>query len=362
MNPIQIVVVRDKTAAQTNVFVDTLRLAFEGTNDSVDSPSTYLSDAADLGIRVLDPAADLNDSEIATLLEGARNTVVVVLGDLPERRRLFESKLGEEQVHMVEAEIPPASRDLAIQEKRGQLETAIAPVVTALQVMECARRALTNMNDYDSDERSGGVLKLFISHAKEDGIVVARSLMGVLQQLKESSDGHSGFEYFYDAEHIKPGTYWREVLEEEARSCVLIALRTRAYESRPWCRKEFLLAESNGVPVIEVDLRNEQYQDSALLPFDVVPTVRVQDGNLIRVVLHAMAAHLRVLRVQYGKPKDLKVLPHRPSVYSLAGVKRSHNEIVYPGPKVSEEYLEAVKPILSSGGQTIKLTTYDELG
>ena len=51
---------------------------------------------------------------------------------------------------------------------------------------------------------------------------------------------------------------------------------------------------------------------------------------------------------------DLKVLPHRPSVYSLAGAKSSYNEIVNLGPKVSEEYLEAVKPILSSGGQTMK--------
>lgn len=75
-----------------------------------------------------------------------------------------------------------------------------------------------------------------------------------------------------------------------------------------------------------------------------------------------MAAHLRVLRVQYDKPQDLKVLPHRPSVYSLAGLKISHNEIAYPGPRVSAEYIQAVAPILSSGGQTIKPTTYDELG
>ena len=362
MTPIQIVVVRDKTDPQTNVFVETLRLAFEGRSDSVDSPSSYLSDAVDLGIRVLEPAANLDDSETTTLLGGARNTIVVVIGDLPEQRRLFESKRGEDQVHIVDAEIPPSSRDVAIQEERGRLEAAIAPVVTALEAMERGRSALTNGSFEDRDGLTHGVLKLFISHAKEDGIVVARSLMGVLQQLKESCDGHSGFEYFYDAEHIRPGSDWKEVLETEAQNCVLIALRTRAYESRYWCRREFLLAESNGVPIIEVDLRNEQYQDSSLLPFDVVPTIRVQDGNLVRVVLHAMAAHLRVLRVQYDKPRQLKVLPHRPSVYSLAGLRNYHSQVAYPGPKVSGEYLHAVAPILSSVGQTIKLTTYDELG
>ena len=355
-------VVRDKNDPRTNTFVETVRLAFEGSSDSEDSPSSYLSDAVDLGIRVLDPASDIDDSEIANLLAGAQNTVIVFVGDLPQRRRPFETNLDEDHIHVVEAEIPPSPSDSAVQEERGRLEAAIAPVVTTLQAMECARRALTTTNSDDTDGLSGGVLKLFISHAKEDGIVAARSLIGVLQQLKESSDGRSGFEYFYDAEHIRPGSNWQEVLETEAQNCVLIALRTRAYECRYWCRREFLLAESNGVPIIEVDLRHEQYLDSALLPFDVVPTVRVQDGNLIRVVLHAMAAHLRVLRIQFEKPPELKILPHRPSVYSLAGVKTPHTEIAYPGPKVSEEYAQAVAPILSSGKQTIKLTTYVELG
>ena len=362
MTPIQIVVLRDSNIERTDVFVETLQLAFEGSSDSADSPSSYLSDAVDVGIHVLEPSADIDDSEITTLLDGARQTVVVVVGDRSEQLRQFESNAGGDRLHLVEAEVPPSQRDAAIQEERGQLETAIAPVVTALQAMECARIALTNTRSDDAYSSNGGVLKLFISHAKEDGIVVARSLMGVLQQLKESSNGRSGFDYFYDAEHIKPGSKWQEVLETEAQNCVLIALRTRAYESRDWCRREFLLAESNGVPIIEVDLRNEPYQASALLPFDVVPTVRVQDGNLIRVVLHAMAAHLRVLRIQFDKPPDLKVLPHRPSVYSLAGVKPSYREIAYPEPKLSEEYMKAVEPILSSDGHTIKLTTYDELG
>ena len=80
--------------------------------------------------------------------------------------------------------------------------------------------------------------------------------------------------YFYDAEHIEPGTLWREVLEAQAGASVLIALRTEAYESRYWCRREFLLAESNGMPILAVDFRREQYHGSALLPFDVVPSVR----------------------------------------------------------------------------------------
>ena len=359
MTPVQIVVLRDNGDPKTDVFVETLRLAFEGSGDEVDSPNTYLSDAIDLGIRVLEPNSNISESEIDTILGGARVTIVVVVSDSLEQGRNFESKVGES--HVVRSTIPSVPNDSSIQEKLAQVEPVFAPIVTALQAMECARRALSSGIHREEDSDIRGNLKLFISHAKVDGLVVARSLVGVLRQLQELSGPNPGFEFFYDAEHIKPGTNWQNELEKEAENCVLIALRTNAYENRAWCQREFLIAESNGVPIIEVDLRNVQYQASSLLPFDLVPTVRVQDGNLIRVVLHAMAAHLKVLRIQYGRPQNVKVLAHRPSVYSLASAKDSHNEIAYPDPKVSDEFIEAIEPILSSNRQRVKLTTYDDL-
>ena len=146
---------------------------------------------------------------------------------------------------------------------------------------------------------------------------------------------------------------------------MLIALRTEAYENRYWCRHEFLLAERNGMPILVVDLRKAQYHDCARLPFDVAPTVRVHDGNLIRVILHAMAAHLRALRVRSEAPRAVKILPHRPSVYSLGELIRQDGgelTIAYPGPKLSDAYTRAVKPMLTQGESSVKLVTFDELG
>jgi len=110
-----------------------------------------------------------------------------------------------------------------------------------------------------------------------------------------------------------------------------------------------------------VDLRRDQYHDSALLPFDVVPGVRVHDGNLIRVVLHAMAAHLRALRMRRLEP-TAKVLPHRPTVYSLAGLAGTGGTIAYPGPRLPEAYLDAIRPILNLGAADVTLKTFDEPG
>ncbi len=362
--PVQIVVARDRTDHRTDVYVDTLRLAFEGSADAAGSPSAYLDEAVDLGIRVLEPEGSLTAVEARRLLEGARDTVFVVIGDWPEGSDELRGMAWEHNV--VEVPSPPEWENNEMQGPKSEddVETALAPVVTALWAMERARRLLVSrMAGREDAAGCAQGLQMFISHAKVDGIAMAKSLIGVLQQLKMAGRNQVGFDYFYDAEHIKPGSVWRSVIDGEASRSMLIALRTEAYEGRYWCRREFLAAERRGLPIVVVDLRKEQYHDSAQLPFDVVPSVRVHDGNLIRVVLHAMAAHLRALRVQSMAP-TAKVLPHRPSVYSLSGVVQAGmpGKIAYPGPKLPETFLRAVAPMLQQRrSPAAELVTFDEL-
>ena len=360
--PLQIVVIRDRANRRTEVYVDTLRLAFEGSADSAGSSSAYLSDAVDLGIRVLEPAEALGEQEAMRLLRGARHTIIVVIGEPSDRGKLLLERIDGDR--KVEIHLPPDVTNGEIQGEKATdgVEPAFAPVVATLRTMERARQLL--FRRIEGLEKSAGILKLFISHAKIDGIAMAKSLIGLLRLLREVDTKQHRFAYFYDDEHIEPGSLWRKVLEAEAGQSMLIALRTEAYESRYWCRREFLLAERNGMPILVVDLRKEQYHDCALLPFEVAPTVRVHDGNLIRVILHAMAAHLRALRVRSEAPRGVKVLPHRPSVYSLGEVsQRDGGEltIAYPGPKLSDAYARAVKPMLTQGESPVKLVTFDEL-
>ena len=361
--PVQIVVIRDLSDRRIDVYVDTLRLAFEGSAGATGSPNAYLDDAVDLGIRVLEPKKGLEEPEAKRLVDGARHTIVVVVGDDSNRSNLLQRMVNSD--NMVHVDALPETKTGEVQGEKATdgAEPAFAPVVTALRAMQRARRVLAR--DIENSQSAEGSLKLFISHAKIDGVAMAKSLIGVLRQLREVDRERSGFAYFYDDEHLSPGVVWREVLKAQAEQSVLIALRTEAYESRYWCRREFLLAESNGMPILVVDLRKEQYHDCALLPFDLVPTVRVHDGNLIRVVLHAMAAHLRVLRVRCGAPSGVKVLSHRPSVYSLDGANQTAGvtrTIAYPGPKLPRAYMQAVEPILTRGSQRLGLVTFDELG
>ena len=358
--PLQIVLIRDLQNDRTDVYAETLKLAFEGSARGAGSPSVYLGDAVDLGIRVLEPIADLTDKEFGRLLKGAKHTILVVIGN-PERANGFRNKLDSH--HIVQVNVPSCSDTGETQDKKVSdgVEHALAPVIIALRTMHKARRVLALETD-----KSKNSLKLFISHAKMDGVAMARSLIAMLKQLQGNKKEGLEFEYFYDHEHLKPGDVWREVLCSEAQQSVLIALRTEGYESRHWCRREFLEAECNGMPIIAVDLRKAQYHSSGLLPFDLTPTVRIHDGNIIRVLLHAMATHLRALRIKSQAPTGIKILPHRPSVYSLNGIIKAANgakvtKIAYPGPKLSSAFRRAVEPILAQSEYQIELVTFDDL-
>ena len=358
--PLQIVLIRDARDRGTDVYADTLRLAFEGSAGTAESPSTYLDDAVDLGIRVLEPVEGITDEEVERLLDGAQHTIVVAIGEPRDRTGLLAERLDRINVVHVVAPLPPNTGERQGERTSDGVERALSPVVTALRTMQRARRALAQDTVNGDDGESG--LKLFISHAKIDGVAMAKSLIAILRQLQEVDGDRLGFAYFYDDEHLDPGMVWREVLNAEAKQSVLIALRTEGYESRYWCRREFLSAECNGMPIIAVDLRKAQYHDFALLPFDLVPTVRVHDGNIIRVVLHAMATHLRALRVRNQAPAGVRVLPHRPSVYSLDGARQAASrKIAYPGPRLPDAYKRAVQPILAKGRPRMELVTFDDL-
>ena len=363
--PLQIVLIRDPRNRGTDVYADTLRLAFEGSAGTAGSPSAYLDDAVDLGIRVLEPVEGIADEESERLLDGAEHTIVVVIGEPRGRTRLLVERLDSNNVVRVVAPLAPNTGEIQGEKAPDGVEPALAPVVTALRTMQRARQVLVQGTDNGEDGENS--LKLFISHAKIDGVAMAKSLIAILRQLREVEQGKLGFAYFYDDEHLEPGMVWRKVLDAEAKQSVLIALRTEEYENRYWCRREFLSAECDGMPIIVVDLRKAQYHDCALLPFDLVPTVRVHDGNIIRVVLHAMAAHLRALRVQSQVPAGVRVLPHRPSVYSLDGASQAASvgtkgKIAYPGPRLPESFRRAVEPILAQGGRRLDLVTFDDLG
>ena len=189
-----------------------------------------------------------------------------------------------------------------------------------------------------------------------------------------SSGMTTRFPYFYDVESIAPGADWRKALEAKARSSVLIALRTDEYQNRYWCRMEYQWAEQTGVPIVVADLRTGQFQAADRLPFGTAVALRLSDGNLLRLILHACASHVRFLRDRYmaahSQQGDWEVLPRHPTALSLAGALGRLNtgrkpgpgaRIYYPPPRLPAAYIEAIKPMLARMQIPVKLRSMDQL-
>ena len=134
-------------------------------------------------------------------------------------------------------------------------------------------------------------LKLFISHAKADGVFFADALNSAVKQVPE-------LDTWYDAEDIASGSRWKKELKDNASQSVFIAIRTEAYSQRPVCVEEFRWALEHGVAIVVVDALLRQDIAPAPLPFASMPTVRVADGNTHRVLAAALREHLRVLLVE----------------------------------------------------------------
>ena len=115
--PLQILVARDPADRRTDVYVDTLRLAFEGSADGAGSPSAYIADAIDLGIRVLEPAKKIRDDDAERLLRGARHTILVAIGEPFSRHESLVSRIGGE--NLVRVPVPPEPSGGDVQRERA---------------------------------------------------------------------------------------------------------------------------------------------------------------------------------------------------------------------------------------------------
>lgn len=184
-------------------------------------------------------------------------------------------------------------------------EGRIAPHKLGLIALHRARLLLGETRDSEK-------LKMFISHAKLDGIFLA-------QALKHSIDSIPELSAWYDADDIRSGSDFLIEIQDSAASCIFIAVRTNAYDQRKICREEFMTALLHGVPIVVVDALMQPVSDASPLPFSAVPNVRIPDGNTYRVLLVTLREHLKLLLMRAsateraGLNSNFRVWPRLPS-------------------------------------------------
>jgi hypothetical protein len=239
-------------------------------------------------------------------------------------------------------------------------ERAVRPAMFALRLIhECRILVASGLVNFDANAPH---LRLFISHAKVDGLPLAHALKHQIEQLRWLED-------FYDVDDIPAGADWQEELERGVGSSLIVILRTELYDGRPWCQQEVLWADEYATPAVVVDARTNLNHPAGILPLDRIPTVRIPDGNLLRILFLALREGLRFLlfvrRVEQMKgdgtlpaPLELRTFCFHPSMSALLRVCRSlaastapastPRWILYPDPTFRAGTFEAAQALVST--------------
>ncbi|MGB7990854.1 MAG: toll/interleukin-1 receptor domain-containing protein [Candidatus Methylophosphatis roskildensis] len=255
-----------------------------------------------------------------------------------------------------QAGLPGRLRERQAPESAVLGERRMRPHTLALLALHRARLLL-------GAEPNANKLKLFISHAKADGLFLAHSLRSLIKEVPELGN-------WYDADDIESGGDWSEDIEAAAANSVLLAIRTDGYEQSAWCRREFETALAHGVPIVVVDALLRPTITASSLPFAAMPTVRIPDGNTHRVLIAALREHLRLLLVETlvaeRVPKDAKlawrVWPRLPT---LSAIQRGGNALkeaeFWLVPEASQVTLEfnAARDWLAAAHSPIRLESVD---
>ena len=209
--PLQIVVVRDQAERFSEAYVEALRLAFEG-QPPRKSTVSYLEDAVDLRIHVLDPPVyGQEDFDVDALFRAAEYTIVVWLEE--HRKSQLDRPRGAAARQIVERADrekslitlfqPPrttAGKKQRVRGKPREVEQALLPVAVALNAMERGRVLLEKAM---LGAESGQTLRIFVSHAKIDGIPPAVSLIELMHRLRDlEKTGGQNWPTFYDVTDI----------------------------------------------------------------------------------------------------------------------------------------------------------------
>ena len=178
-------------------------------------------------------------------------------------------------------------------------------------------------------------LKLFISHAKRDGLVVA-------ENLRNSLRSKTKLDSFFDKNDIIEGVDFEKQIKENVKSSLLMVLDSDAYGTRQWCQKEILCAKKYGVPIVVVDMHSDVI--TRTFPYmGNVPSIRLKDDNVDSAINLLLRTGLRyeyqknylTRIVKEGNDDDFDILSYQPELLDMHMLEK--NNVLYPEPPVSEE-------------------------
>lgn len=204
-------------------------------------------------------------------------------------------------------------------------------------------------------------IRLFVSHAKRDGLDFAKALRDYIQSETQARS-------FFDFNDICPGQPFDVEIFKGIENSALVVIQTDAYASREWCRREVIEAKRRARPIVVVSALHSGEERS--FPYlGNVPTLRWVEDPKDR---HAMCRQIidrtirEVLRVAYFKREVSRLgklypildsalpFPRPPELLTLPGPASSGTapaSFVYPDPPIGDEEMDVLASF--QGGQVL---------
>jgi SLOG cluster2/TIR domain len=195
-------------------------------------------------------------------------------------------------------------------------------------------------------------VKLFLSHAKQDGVPIAQGIREWL--LKDNI-----LDNFFDVKDIAPGYDFRAEIKAGIRDSALIICQTDAYTSRYYCRWEILTAKKYQVPTLIINALDTGEERS--FPYlGNAPTLRWQGNETISIIMTKIL--LEVLRYRYfpGYVETLKqigrvpsqaiVIPCAPELLNQVQARQTNQLqpdtlLIYPDPPLGDDEIGVIKAL-----------------
>jgi hypothetical protein len=194
-------------------------------------------------------------------------------------------------------------------------------------------------------------LKLFISHAKADGLEIAL-------QIKAYVERELPLKTFFDANDIVINYDFSKEISRNIDDAVVIAVHSDLYSTREWCRREILLAKEKNRPIVILNCFKNG--ESRSFPY-MANVLTVHYSNII-VWEQLMTAVLKeTLRLKYltmwiayvanlrrpGQPVNQESISGYPPELVTVLRKKNvlHNEFIYPDPPLGQEELDILKSL-----------------
>jgi len=206
---------------------------------------------------------------------------------------------------------------------------------------------------------------LFVSHAKADGDVVAKTIVDF---VNDASDGVP-LETFYDATELMPGENFEMKFKEEIGHGTLLAIVSDVYDSRPWCVFELTEAKQARRPIVLADIGGRR--TSRTYPYGAnLPRVRVKPDPgskawiellLVEAMSEGLRCDLFERQANLASPDNTLILPRPPELFDVVHRETLPNRIVYPDPPLGEIEDRLVRRALAATSPATELRTLGEI-